>query len=293
MFWPCVADFKYRTRRRLPGRVHRRLPVQRRHPKLGAGGDRAAAPAQEPDAGRLRRLRDGRRHPGARQPEVARGDLRRRLPQQPDAAQPGRSTEPRRATGPRRTATSSSRASTRRCSACPTSSRWTTRSRAARRRRRRSGRCCRRSLAGEVPARADAVRVGCDDQSVCDECHREKRKTRVEGVQAPAPGDPRAQLVPARAGLRLPGRRDAQRLRRAVHQGRTCRAAAATARRAWRATRARRCSARSARSSTRRPRSAPREIVDQIADPTGTFYRFSLASSDAEGAPVKRARSAR
>ena len=74
-------------------------------------------------------------------------------------------------------------------------------------------------VAGEVPARADAVRVGCDNRSVCDECHREKRRVPREGVQAAAPGDPRAQLVPARAGIRVPRRRHPQRLRRAVHEG--------------------------------------------------------------------------
>ncbi len=43
-------------------------------------------------------------------------------------------------------------------------------------------------VSGAVPERNNALRVGCGDKSVCDECQREKRNVKVEKFAAPAPG---------------------------------------------------------------------------------------------------------
>ena len=48
-------------------RLHRRLPLQRRHPQLRERAHRQAAAPEEQDPGRLRRLRQHGRHPGAGQ----------------------------------------------------------------------------------------------------------------------------------------------------------------------------------------------------------------------------------
>ena len=100
-----------------------------------------------------------------------------------------------------------------------------------------------------------------------------------QGVQAPAPRRPRAELVPARAGVRLPGP--------ATRSG--CGALCPKAELAvprllrrlgrWPATRARPCSSALGSIIDATTEDRAREMVDEIADPTGTFYRFSLASS--------------
>ena len=93
---------------------------------------------------------------------------------------------------------------------------------------------------GGVPrAQQYAVKVGCTDKAVCDECPREKKLVKIKAIQAPAHGAPRAGMVPAGAGHPLHGAGDAQRLRRLVRQGGHAAAAAVTAPAARPRTRAR------------------------------------------------------
>ena len=220
VFWPCAADFKYAGRGRLPRRLHRRLPVQRRHPQLAS---RRRSPAC--CAGRARRWSPTARAPStaaSRRWPTCRPSTRRSCDARTTRARRRRT---RSASSPsrsrrRRTATSSCRASTRRCSGsadvvevdyqipgCPPQAHqvW---------------KVLQAVVAGAVPARNQARRrSGCDDKVVCDECPREKRKTRIKAFVRPHREGARAGLVPARAGLRVHGAGHPQRVRRAVPQG--------------------------------------------------------------------------
>ena len=219
VFWPCAADFKYARRRGLPGRLHRRLPLQRRRAQLRARGDRA--PAAQARAGRsspTARARCDGGIPALANLKPPRGDLRRRLPRQSrrSTTREGVEPQPRTADAVRRSG-----------AAAPLRARP-----AAGGRRRRglpdsrlpaAGRQVWKVLqalaAGEVPARNAAVKVGCGDKAGLRRVLAREAQVRDQGVPAPAPGHPRAGLVPARAGLRLLRAGDPKRLRRPVHEG--------------------------------------------------------------------------
>ena len=230
VFWPCAADFKYADVAGYPDGYIDYLLLQRRHPQQRAGRSRAPAAPEEQDAHRLRRLRRRRRHPGAGQPEDAKArSSTPRTTSNPSTANPAGRRAAAHQSRPRSATLEIPRVLRPACCACRTWSRWTTSCRAARRTPTGSGRRSRRWSAGAVPERNNAVRVGCSDKSVCDECPREKRLRQDQAVPAPAPGAAGAGLVPAGAGHHLHGRGDAQRLRRAVHSTPTCPARAATA----------------------------------------------------------------
>ena len=132
--------------------------------------------------------------------------------------------------------------------------------------------------AGEVPARADAVRVGCDNRSVCDECHREKRKTRVKEFKRPHLAIPELDWCLLEQGFVCMGAATRSGC------GALCTKAEMTCRGCYGASglasdqgTAMLSAIGSVIDATTEERA--REIVDGIADPTGTFYRFSLASS--------------
>jgi F420-non-reducing hydrogenase small subunit len=133
-------------------------------------------------------------------------------------------------------------------------------------------------VAGEVPERNDAVRVGCDSRSVCDECHREKRKTRIAEFKRPHLSIPEPNLCLLEQGYVCLGaatRAGCGALcTKAELACRGCYGAAGLARDQGTAMLSAVGSVIDATSDTQ-----AREIVAQIADPTGTFYRFSLASS--------------
>jgi F420-non-reducing hydrogenase small subunit len=133
-------------------------------------------------------------------------------------------------------------------------------------------------VAGEVPARADAVRVGCDTRSVCDECHLEKRKTRVKEFKRPHLAIPEPNWCLLEQGFVCLGAATRSGC------GALCTKAAITCRGCYGASglagdqgTAMLSALGSVIDATTEDRA--REIVDGIADPTGTFYRFSLASS--------------
>lgn len=137
-------------------------------------------------------------------------------------------------------------------------------------------------VAGAVPARNQAVVVGCDDKVVCDECPREKRKARIKAFVRPHEKVPEPDwclleqgfvcLGPAtRSGCGAPclkanlGCRGCYTASGDVTDRGTAMIGAVG----------------SVIDATTEERA--QEIVAQIVDPVGTFYRFSLASSILKG----------
>lgn len=134
------------------------------------------------------------------------------------------------------------------------------------------------AAAGEIPARNDAARVGCDSRSVCDECHREKRKTRIGEFKRPHLSIPEPNLCLLEQGYVCLGA--ATR----AGCGALCTKAELACRGCYGAAGLARDQGTSMLSAVGSVIDATtevqaREIVEQIADSTGTFYRFSLASS--------------
>ena len=133
-------------------------------------------------------------------------------------------------------------------------------------------------VAGEVPARNAAARVGCDNRSVCDECHREKRKARVKEFKRPHMAVPEPNWCLLEQGFVCLGaatRSGCGALcTRAELPCRGCYGASGLATDQGTAMLSALGSVIDATTEDR-----AREIVDGIVDPTGTFYRFSLASS--------------
>jgi F420-non-reducing hydrogenase small subunit len=132
--------------------------------------------------------------------------------------------------------------------------------------------------AGEVPVHGDGARVGCEGKSVCDECHREKHKTRIKEFKRPHLAVPEPNWCLLEQGFVCLGP--------ATRSG--CGALCTTAELPCRgcygssgetvdAGTAMLAAIGSIFDATTEARA--RELVDQIVDPTGTFYRFGLASS--------------
>ncbi len=133
-------------------------------------------------------------------------------------------------------------------------------------------------VAGEVPPRNTAALVGCDNRSVCDECHREKRKTRIREFKRPHLAVPEPNWCLLEQGFVCLGaatRSGCGALcTRAELACRGCYGASGLAGDQGTAMLSALGSVIDATTDDR-----AREIVDKIADPTGTFYRFGLASS--------------
>jgi F420-non-reducing hydrogenase small subunit len=133
-------------------------------------------------------------------------------------------------------------------------------------------------LSGSVPAKGDGRKVGCDDKSVCDTCAREKRQVRISAFRRPHEAVPEAGwclleqgfvcMGPATRGgcgalclkANLPCRGCYGPAGAAEDQGAAMIGALGSILSATRDTRA-------------------RELVAEVADPVGSFYRFSLSSS--------------
>ena len=133
-------------------------------------------------------------------------------------------------------------------------------------------------VAGEVPTHNDAARVGCESRSVCDECHREKRKTRIKEFKRPHLAIPEPNWCLLEQGFVCLGpatRSGCGALcTKAELACRGCYGSAGLASDQGTAILSAIGSVIDATTDER-----AREIVEQIADPTGTFYRFSMASS--------------
>jgi F420-non-reducing hydrogenase small subunit len=133
-------------------------------------------------------------------------------------------------------------------------------------------------VAGEVPAGAAAARVGCDSRSVCDECHREKRRIRIKEFRRPHMAIPEPNWCLLEQGFVCLGAATRSGC------GALCTRAELGCRGCYGSTglttdqgTAMLSAIGSQIDATTDGRA--REIVEQIVDPTGTFYRFSLASS--------------
>lgn len=132
--------------------------------------------------------------------------------------------------------------------------------------------------AGDVPATADQVRVGCDAKSVCDECHREKRKTRIAEFKRPHLSVPEPNLCLLEQGYVCMG------VATRSGCGALCTKAELPCRGCYGVSGAATDQGTAMLSAIgslidATTEEQAREIVGQIADPTGTFFRFSLASS--------------
>jgi len=137
-------------------------------------------------------------------------------------------------------------------------------------------------VAGQVPARNAAVTVGCDDKVVCDECPREKRQVRVKSFTRSHQGVPVPDWCLLEQGFVCLGP--------ATRSG--CGALCVKANLGCRG-----CYTGSPNVEDRgtamisaigsiidaTTEEQAREIVGQIVDPAGTFYRFSMASSSLKG----------
>jgi F420-non-reducing hydrogenase small subunit len=137
-------------------------------------------------------------------------------------------------------------------------------------------------IAGEVPARGEGGHVGCDGKSVCDECHREKRKTRVAAFKRPHLAIPEPNWCLLEQGFVCLGpatRSGCGAL--CTTAGLTCRGCYGAAGLATDQGTAMLSAIGSVIDATTEQRAC--EIVDEIADPAGTFYRFGLASSTLTG----------
>jgi len=137
-------------------------------------------------------------------------------------------------------------------------------------------------VGGKLPARNHAVKVGCFAKSVCDECSREKRKAKIREFKRPhqALAEPGWCLLeqgficmgPAtRSGCgalcvkaNLPCRGCYGPSGEVEDQGAAMIGALGSILEADTEEHA-------------------REMIDQIVDPVGTFYRFTMASSDLKG----------
>jgi F420-non-reducing hydrogenase small subunit len=137
-------------------------------------------------------------------------------------------------------------------------------------------------VAGEVPARNTAVAVGCDGRAVCDECTREKRRTRVKEFKRPHLAIPEAGWCLLEQGFVCLGaatRSGCGALCPKV--GLTCRGCYGAAGAASDQGTAMLSTLGSLFDATTEERA--RELADQVVDPAGTFYRFGLASSALHG----------
>ena len=131
---------------------------------------------------------------------------------------------------------------------------------------------------GAVPLRNAALRVGCDDKSICDECHREKRNTRITAFHRPheiIPDPDHCLLEQGVVCLGPATRSGCGGL--CTKAGLPCRGCYGPAGKVVDMGTAM-ISAIGSLIDTEDEEVA-RKLVAQIADPTGTFYRFSLGSS--------------
>jgi F420-non-reducing hydrogenase small subunit len=137
-------------------------------------------------------------------------------------------------------------------------------------------------MAGEVPARNAAVRVGCDNRSVCDECPREKRKVRVKEFKRPHLHVPEPNWCLLEQGFVCLGPATRSGCGALCPKANlTCRGCYGASGEAGDQGTAMLSAIGSIFDSTTEERS--RELAAQIVDPAGTFYRFGLASSVLKG----------
>jgi F420-non-reducing hydrogenase small subunit len=137
-------------------------------------------------------------------------------------------------------------------------------------------------LNGGVPAKGDGRKVGCDDKSVCDTCAREKRQVRISGFKRPHEVVPEPGWCLLEQGFLCMGpatRGGCGAL--CLKANLPCRGCYGPAGNAEDQGMAMIGALGSILDATTEERA--RELVAQVVDPVGTFYRFSLSSSHLKG----------
>jgi F420-non-reducing hydrogenase small subunit len=137
-------------------------------------------------------------------------------------------------------------------------------------------------IGGEVPERNTAVRVGCDNKSVCDECVREKRKARVKEFKRPHLAVPEPNWCLLEQGFVCLGPATRSGC------GALCPKAALPCRGCYGVAGAGEDQGTAMLSALgsifdATTEEAARNLANQVVDPAGTFYRFGLASSILHG----------
>lgn len=135
---------------------------------------------------------------------------------------------------------------------------------------------------GSVPARNDAVRVGCGEKSVCDECPREKRLVKVRRFLRPYEARPEPGWCLLEQGFICMGPATRSGCRAlCVNADMPCRGCYGPTGNAVDQGTAMVGALGSILAAT--TEAEAEEMIAQIADPVGTLYRFSLASSHLRG----------
>jgi F420-non-reducing hydrogenase small subunit len=137
-------------------------------------------------------------------------------------------------------------------------------------------------VAGKVPARNDAVKVGCDAKSVCDECKREKRNVRIQQIRRPHEAIPEPDWCLLEQGFICMGRATRAGCGAAcIKADMPCRGCYGTTGEAEDQGMAMVSAIGSLLAATTEEQA--HAIVDQIVDPVGTFYRFSMGACHLKG----------
>jgi F420-non-reducing hydrogenase small subunit len=137
-------------------------------------------------------------------------------------------------------------------------------------------------VGGELPARNSAVKVACFDKSVCDECPREKRKVKIKEFKRPHEAMAEAGWCLLEQGFICMGpatRSGCGAL--CVKADLPCRGCYGPSGEVQDQGAAMIGALGSILDASTEERA--REMIDRIVDPVGTFYRFTMASSDLKG----------
>ncbi|MBN2083494.1 oxidoreductase [bacterium] len=131
---------------------------------------------------------------------------------------------------------------------------------------------------GAVPARNNAVKVACFDKSVCDECPLEKRLTKIKEFKRPHEARPEPDWCLLEQGFVCLGRATRSGCGALCIKGglpcRGCYGPSSNVEDQGTAMISAIASILDAETEER-----AKQLIDEIVDPVGTFYRFSLGSS--------------
>ncbi|MFB3855184.1 MAG: oxidoreductase [Vicinamibacterales bacterium] len=136
---------------------------------------------------------------------------------------------------------------------------------------------------GQVPLEADAVKVGCGDKAVCDECSREKKQVKIAAFKRPhlAIPDPRWCLLEQGFVCSGPATRSGCGAL-CVKAGLPCRGCYGPA--GLSEDQGTAMVGVVGSSLDAKTEEKALEMVAELVDPIGTFYRFSVAASALHGA---------
>ena len=141
---------------------------------------------------------------------------------------------------------------------------------------------------GKIPERNDAVKVACHDKSVCEECPLEKRLIKIQGFKRPHEVRPEPEWCLLEQGLICLGPATRSGCGALCIKGglpcRGCYGPSGTVTDQGTAMVSAVASLLDAQDEEK-----ARKLIDEIVDPVGTFYRFSMASSHLKGraGPIK------